>query len=194
MALQSSGAISLNNVNVELGNAGTAAIGMGNTAPRDLAGVASGAISLASFYGKSYALEWSGDSIYAHSPIYEGINTSPGSLWQAYWVTAAGNNSGAWQTVNASNGYFSGNSYDTQYAAGVNVSNNLIRAKVTYEGVTAYGSWITYNPSTKQFSTADSYAQTWAYSGGDFWRIEGGGGLLRYRYSTVSTHPWISLT
>ena len=53
MALQSSGAISLNNVNVELGNSGTASINMGSAAVRDLFGVASGAISLSDGYGAS---------------------------------------------------------------------------------------------------------------------------------------------
>lgn len=53
MPLQTSGAISLNNINVELGNAGTATISMGAAASRDLAGVASGPISLNNFYGAS---------------------------------------------------------------------------------------------------------------------------------------------
>ena len=59
MALQSSGAISLNNVNVELGNSGTAYITMGSAAVRDLFGVASGAISLSDGYGAS-SFGWGG--------------------------------------------------------------------------------------------------------------------------------------
>jgi hypothetical protein len=53
MALPASGAISLNQVNVELGNAGTASINMGSAAVRGLFGVASGAISMSNGYGKS---------------------------------------------------------------------------------------------------------------------------------------------
>lgn len=53
MALPSSGAISLNQVNVELGNSGTASINMGSAAVRTLFGVASGAISMSNGYGKS---------------------------------------------------------------------------------------------------------------------------------------------
>ena len=53
MALPSSGAISLNQVNVELGNAGTASINMNSAAVRGLFGVASGAISMSDGYGKS---------------------------------------------------------------------------------------------------------------------------------------------
>lgn len=55
MTLQSSGAISLANVNTELGRSSTANISLGETAVRTLAGVASGAISLSNLYGKSNA-------------------------------------------------------------------------------------------------------------------------------------------
>ena len=53
MALPASGAISLNQVNVELGNAGTASIDMNSAAVRGLFGVASGAIAMSDGYGKS---------------------------------------------------------------------------------------------------------------------------------------------
>lgn len=53
MTLQSSGAISLANVNTELGRSSTASISLGETAVRNLAGVASGAIALSNLYGKS---------------------------------------------------------------------------------------------------------------------------------------------
>lgn len=53
MTLPSSGAISLNDVNVELGNSGTAQISMNDAAVRGLFGVASGAISMSNGYGKS---------------------------------------------------------------------------------------------------------------------------------------------
>lgn len=53
MPLQTSGQISLNDVNVELGNSGTAQIGLGDTAVRDMFGVSSGQISLSNGYGAS---------------------------------------------------------------------------------------------------------------------------------------------
>lgn len=57
MALQSSGAISLNNVNVELGISGTATITMNDTAVRALAGIASGQIRMSDFYGKAFLVD-----------------------------------------------------------------------------------------------------------------------------------------
>lgn len=56
MALQSSGQISLNDVNVELDNSGTAQIGLGDTAVRDLFDISSGEIEMADGYGKSSAI------------------------------------------------------------------------------------------------------------------------------------------
>ena len=53
MALPASGAISLNDVNVELGLSATAAISLNDAAVRTLFGVASGAIDMDDGYGKS---------------------------------------------------------------------------------------------------------------------------------------------
>lgn len=53
MALQTSGQISLNDVNVELGNSGTAQIDMNSAAVRGLFGIASGQIAMSDGYGKA---------------------------------------------------------------------------------------------------------------------------------------------
>lgn len=53
MTLPTTGPISLGDVNVELGRASTAAINLGETAVRTLAGVPSGPISLSDLRGKS---------------------------------------------------------------------------------------------------------------------------------------------
>ena len=53
MALQTSGQISLNDVNTELGNASGTSISMGSTAVRDLFGIASGEIQMSDGYGAS---------------------------------------------------------------------------------------------------------------------------------------------
>lgn len=59
MALPVSGAISLNDVNVELGNTATAQIDMNSAAVRGLFGIASGAISMSDGYGKSSQFSFS---------------------------------------------------------------------------------------------------------------------------------------
>ena len=59
MGLPASGAISLNDVNVELGNTATAQIDMNSAAVRGLLGIASGAISMSDGYGKSSQFSFS---------------------------------------------------------------------------------------------------------------------------------------
>lgn len=53
MALQSTGPISLSDINIELGFASNARISLNDSAVRDLAGIPSGPISLSDFYGKA---------------------------------------------------------------------------------------------------------------------------------------------
>ena len=55
MALQSSGAISMVDIRTELNLSG--AVSLGQTEFRNLAGVASGAISMSNFYGKANVQE-----------------------------------------------------------------------------------------------------------------------------------------
>jgi hypothetical protein len=53
MALPASGALAISQISVELGRASTATTNLNESAVRSLAGVASGAISISNFYGKS---------------------------------------------------------------------------------------------------------------------------------------------
>ena len=69
MTLLSSGAISLSQVNVELGTPATATIDMNSTAVRSLSGIATGAISLSDLYSKStsFAFNFSGPNVNLYS-------------------------------------------------------------------------------------------------------------------------------
>ena len=58
MTLPSSGAISLNQVNTELGRGGTASLGMNDSGVRGLTGQSGGAVDMNSLHGKSYAITY----------------------------------------------------------------------------------------------------------------------------------------
>lgn len=83
MTLPASGAISLNNVNVELGLSGTTSINMNQATVRTLFGVASGAISMSDGYGKSNIVVPNGLIV----PLYNTTTVPTG--WNAF--TAADN-------------------------------------------------------------------------------------------------------
>jgi hypothetical protein len=69
MTLPASGPISFNDINVELGDAGTTTASLGQASYRALAGVASGAISLSDFYGKSSAFSFTISSNQANADL-----------------------------------------------------------------------------------------------------------------------------
>lgn len=79
MTLPSSGAISLSQVDTELGRASNAAVSLGETAVRSMAGVSSGAISMSNLYGKSAI---------TFSPV-AGSYTSSGPSPRTYTITAS---------------------------------------------------------------------------------------------------------
>lgn len=92
MPLQTSGQISLNDVNVELGNTGTAQIGLGDSAVRGLFGVASGEIGMDDGYGAFDAPTVYVQDVY---PAQSGqqVNTIDTNLtaWQGDTVPTASN-------------------------------------------------------------------------------------------------------
>ena len=85
MALQSSGAISLNDIHVELGATSSTTVSLNDSDVRSLAGVSSGAIDFADFYGAS-AQAFStttigiteGDDLYS-SGLYYGYRSHNGT-------------------------------------------------------------------------------------------------------------------
>lgn len=83
MTLQSSGPISAQNINVELGRAAGAAFSLGGAAERALAGVPSGAISFSNFYGKSNSVAVSYES------TAQNVNASSSYSFSAMDIGAA---------------------------------------------------------------------------------------------------------
>lgn len=76
MTLPTTGSISLSAVNAELGRASAAAISLGETAVRNLAGIATGAISLGNLRGKS-----SGTTV----TVYESSYSTGGKVPVVYY-------------------------------------------------------------------------------------------------------------
>jgi len=72
MTLPASGAISMNQVNVELGSAGTTQRSLNDTAVRTLFGIPSGQISMSNGYGKSSAPNSLGTYYSAYGGYYTG--------------------------------------------------------------------------------------------------------------------------
>ena len=93
MTLPSSGQISLNQVNVELGLSGTAQISMNDSAVRTLFDDASGQISMSQGYGKSNAqfMAASGGTVTTSGDYKIHVFTSSGT----FTVTTAGNAAGS---------------------------------------------------------------------------------------------------
>ena len=97
MALPSSGQISLNQVNVELGNSGTAQIDMNSSAVRGLFGISSGEIEMADGYGASSEYVLSGN----HSIITASTYISSGGTLRITGnIYSGGDTGGAGLTVN----------------------------------------------------------------------------------------------
>lgn len=98
MTLPVSGAISFNNINVELGVAGTTQASLGQASYRSLAGVASGAISMSNFYGKA--------NQFAFTIATNQVNANLRSLalaagWNGTSKVVATINSGVWVYSNS---------------------------------------------------------------------------------------------
>ena len=134
MTLQSSGAISLSDVNVELGRSSTATICMNCSAVRTLFGVSSGSISMSSGYGKSNIPV--GSSTYTapgtytfvvpqHTTRLSGLAISGGAAggrpshyiypcFSGYHVATTGNNSG--YVYGGAGGYGGGIAYRNNFS------------------------------------------------------------------------------
>ena len=79
MTLQSSGQISMSDINVELGKSATALISLNDSDARSLAGIPSGQIALSDFYGASAGISISltvGDNLDFNQTGEVGYRTS----------------------------------------------------------------------------------------------------------------------
>lgn len=152
MTLQSSGAISLSQVNTELGFSSTATISLGDTAVRNLAGVSTGAIAMSSLYGKTGGVTFSPvGSTNAGAPQSIGaaedgsaevfITASGDVTWN--W-TRSGATAGTGTVFNASGGAvgiasgLSGRSVRFRVTATTTSRTSTFSVNVTANGVTRY--------------------------------------------------------
>jgi hypothetical protein len=159
MTLQSSGSISLGQVNTELGRSATATISLGESAVRTLAGIASGTISLSDLYGKSnipaLGLKgyWAGgDDASAASAAIDGIQFSNEASYNPSVTLADGarRNSGA--TYSGIRGY----------SMGAATGKDTVVDGMTFSSETAYNPSATLSPAVWS-GTVNSY--TTAYAG-----------------------------
>ncbi len=109
MALQSSGAIEMSDINTELGLSSTTAANLGSSAFRGLSGVASGATEMSDFHGKSNEPDilWAGLS--QINILKESTSSVTSSLKFLADGTLGGDASGSWLSENAA---AIGNSYE----------------------------------------------------------------------------------
>jgi hypothetical protein len=188
MTLQASGAIAISDINVELGRAWNNQSNLNESALRTLAGVPSGAISLANFYGKSnFSATWSGNSIYAVDAYLYGFQVSGGS-WRGYAKTTS-EYFGSWIST-YTDGTFSttvSNPFGT--TIGIETSGNTARGISYYFGTTHYGSWMPFSISSGW--SGSSIATAPAY-----FNLSSSGGAIRCQQSNDSAYagPWVTLT
>lgn len=167
MALQSSGAISLNDVHLELGAASGTSLSMNDTDVRALAGVASGGYGMNSFYGKSassqaritsvgrgvdgwgpskYGWAASGKSNYFHAE-----NSSTAQSFGSISATTGLITSGTLHCIQAAN-YYNGD-YHLEIASSRSSNGG-------WTSVSIYSSANTATKYTFTRSSADHFAQT----------------------------------
>ena len=160
MALQSSGAISFNNINVELGVSGTTSASLNQSSYRTLAGVASGAISMSNFYGKSNGGSFSVSMVWNYSYGYGDHPEETTSSYTNYSPNPGGSINGhALQGISVS--------YSWTYSAGISVvvlqENDLPRN--TFTSITASGGATLYTTNAGYQGNAAGGGTMWQWSG-----------------------------
>lgn len=105
MALQSSGEISLSQVNIELGLAATNTISLDDTDVRSLAAVSSGDISLSRLHGKSRGPVVKNISVTSNQTDFNILNFATANGWNASMKLALTINSGIYLLASSTSSY-----------------------------------------------------------------------------------------
>jgi hypothetical protein len=160
MALQTSGQISMNDINVELGNSGTAQISLNDAAVRTLLQKASGQISLADAYGKSNA--WTPDAIISSVKIWYDAD-------DAATITLNGSNVSQWSDKSGSNWHASNATSSTQPVYATNAINGKPTLTFFYDQLTASSAYLTGTGYqgfiiTYMDSTSTAYARATSFN------------------------------
>lgn len=160
MTLQSSGPISLSQVNAELGLASTTNITLGSSSVRGLAGVASGAISLSNLYGKTNILDT--------QSVYVGQTTI--SDGKTYWDTVTGY-SGQYGIGSISDGtsnvYGGASFFGIYHYSSYPTANYLDGLYLYITGTLADTGWTSMKIGTTIYSRANCFSSTG--SGRTYW-------------------------
>lgn len=159
MTLQTSGAISLNDIHIELGGTSGTTVSLNDADVRGLVSIASGAIDLADFYGASDTPTWtvtegaSGTSIFGHNASVGSISPTTynsATITATYYFTATikGSTSHSFtvmMTGNRAKSFFSLLSGDGVYltTSGANhsYSSNTNQTTWTWSLVSAPSGW-----------------------------------------------------
>lgn len=160
MTLQSSGPISLSQVNAELGLSSSASISLGSASVRGLAGVASGAISMSNLYGKSNVLDT--------QSVYVGQTTV--SDGKTYFDSVTGY-SGQYGIGSISDGtsnvYGGATFYGIYHYSSYPVNASLDGLYLYINGILPSTGWNTMKIGTTIYSRANCFSSTG--SGRTYW-------------------------
>jgi hypothetical protein len=173
MALPSTGAISLNAVNVELGLSGTTTISMNQASVRTLFGVASGAISMSDGYGKSNVT----------APALAGYTGFTSAANRTVWNTHAFSGNNAY--VNSAGGFYLGFTvtgggtitYEWQFLTWYGMYQGncspIAASSITWNNQYGYTDAISgLNTGTLTFTHVYGWASTSTYRGIEgYWRL-----------------------
>ena len=186
MALQSSGAISLNDIHTEVGATSGTSCSMGDSDLRTLAGDTSGAISMSQWYGKRFCTvaEWNSYCATITSTTRLGSQTYASTGWVR--VTSPASSGTMWGSPR-------GNAVTSDSALN-RVSQHMVGSSTEWNWIVSngvqiliyqrnYGSWSTFTAATYNgytsssfgtFDANDSYQCRWLYNGTAYSRVWNG--------------------